>query len=102
MDANSRTQRSSQRSYDYDNLLIFLRELRMADARKKKQDEEARKQLARSESRPMNRLFDKEYIKGKGMKNGGYGGLIVGNHYKIKQQMVTAEMERARYQKWIE
>ena len=33
----------------------------------------------------MHRLFDKEFIKGKGMKNAGYGDLIVGAHYKVKE-----------------
>ena len=32
----------------------------------------------------MNRFFEKEFIPGKGMKNAGIGGLIVGNHYKLK------------------
>ena len=46
------------------------------DERLKKEAEERRLEALR-EARPQNRFFDKEYIKGKGMKNGGFGGLLV-------------------------
>ena len=48
----------------------------------------------------MNRLFDKEYIKGKGMKNGGYGGLIVGDYLKHRAAIEEAEKERLKFIKW--
>ena len=77
----------SAKSFDYDNLLLYLRQLREEEYKKKKEAEERHVMLQKSEARPMLRMFDQEYIKGKGMKNGGYGGLIVGNHYKIKNQI---------------
>ena len=36
------------------------------------------------------------------MKNGGYGGLLVGNHYDLKQQLNVAEQEKEKYNKWLE
>ena len=54
----------------------------------------------KSEARHMNRLFDKEYIKGKGMKNGGYGGLIVGDYLKHRAAIEEAEKERLKFIKW--
>lgn len=47
-----------------------------------RRDERARK----SEARHPFHLFEKEFMPGKGMKTGGHGDLIVGNHYKLKQQ----------------
>jgi len=35
----------------------------------------------RSEARHHNHLFEKDFVSGIGMKNGGYGGLIVSKHY---------------------
>ena len=49
----------------------------------------------------MNRFFEKEFIKGKGMKNAGIGGLIVGNHYKIKQENADQEQDKKKYSKWL-
>ena len=36
------------------------------------------------------------------MKNGGYGGLIVGKHYQIKQLEADEDLQRRRYAKWLE
>lgn len=49
-----------------------------------------------SESRSQTRFFAKEYIPGKGMRTGGYGDLIVGNHYKVKNQQEVAQLEKQR------
>ena len=58
--------------FNYADLLNNLRE---------KEEEQLAK---KSEAAPMINMFDKEYLPGKGMRNGGYGGLIVGKHYHMK------------------
>ena len=71
--------------FDYENLLVYLRKIKdgqTSQEQKKKLNYEA---TDNKEARSQFRLFEKEYEKGKGMKDGGMGGLIVGNHYAIKQ-----------------
>ena len=53
------------------------------------------------EARPQNYLFEKEYVKGKGMKNGGYGGILVAKHYEMKRRLIDEEAERARSKQWL-
>ena len=60
--------------FNYADLLSNLRE----------KDEEAESIEKVPEAAPMFNMFDKEYLPGKGMRNGGYGGLIVGRHYQLK------------------
>ena len=36
------------------------------------------------------------------MKNAGYGGLIVGKHYQIKQKEADEHQEHLKYAKWLE
>ena len=50
----------------------------------------------------MNRFFEKEFIPGKGMKNAGIGGLIIGNHYEKKQIKAEKEQDKIRNAKWLE
>ena len=73
------------KSFDYDNLLILLRQLREKEAKGKEEARLRHERAQKSEARHMYQLFEPEYIKGKGMKNGGYGGLVVGKHYQVKQ-----------------
>ena len=35
------------------------------------------------------------------MKNGGYGGLLVGRHYTKVQETADLEKEREQYSKWL-
>ena len=59
----------------------MLREVREKE-KKEKDDERVRFENAmKSEARSPHHLFEKEFIPNKGMKNAGYGGLIVGKHY---------------------
>ena len=57
--------------------------------------------MRRMEAAPMTNLFDREFVKGKGMKNGGYGGLIIGKHYKLKEEFADIEKEKEKYSKWL-
>ena len=83
-------------------MLETLRKIRLEQARKEKAAIERSEFLQKSEARPMFRLFDKEYLPGKGMRDGGSGSVIVGNHYKIKQQNIDKEAESEKNKLWLE
>ena len=89
-------------NYDYDNLLAYLRQLREEEAERVERVRKEKAASIRNEARPQNFLFEKEFVKGKGMRNGGYGGLIVGKHYKMKHLDFDMEAEQARNKKWME
>ena len=81
--------------------------MRLEDAKKKKnasQKSPPQQSITakKSEAEPQNFLFEKEYIPGKGMKNGGYGGLLVGKHNIKQQKPFDMEAEQARTQKWLQ
>ena len=90
------------KSFDYENLLKYLRQLRIEETENVEKEKRHAEAMLKSEARPQNFLFEKEYIKGKGMRNGGYGGLIVGKHYEKKQQGFDMAAEQARNQKWLQ
>ena len=60
--------------------------MKIDDAKRITREKARRQENSYEEARPMNRFFEKEYIPGKGMKNGGMGDLIVGNHYDLKKK----------------
>ena len=93
---------SAAKSFDYDNLLKYLRQLRLEDNKIKEEERRRQEEKKRMEARHQNHLFDKEFVPGKGMKNGGYGGILVGKHYEMKQKLVNEEAEKARNKQWLE
>ena len=89
------------KTFDYDNLLLLLRQLREQEAQAKEEARRRHERACKSEARHQHDLFDHEYVKGKGMKNGGYGGLLVGRHYTKVQETADLEKEREQYSKWL-
>ena len=76
---------NSAKSFDYENLLAHLRALRVREQRKKEEEAQRKKENEKTEARSMFRLFEKQYIPGKGMQSAGYGDVMIGKHYDMKK-----------------
>jgi len=79
-----------------------LRQLRADEVVKQHEAKVRHEQLLRSEARSMHRLFEPDYVKGKGVKSGGYGDIIVGRHYEMKKQFLDIEAEQRRNKSWLD
>ena len=53
----------------------------MKEEQKRKLKEQRNKMESLRKVSPSFHLYDQEYIPGKGMKNGGHGSLLIGDHY---------------------
>lgn len=49
---------------------------------------------------PGSHLFMGEFEPGKGMRSGGMGGLLIGDHYKVKAERDRERAEKARNAQW--
>ena len=88
-------------SFNYESLLKLLRDLRIQESREREVELQRQEMSAKHEARHHFRLFEKEFVKGKGMKNGGYGGIIVGKHYQKIHQQEQDQIDKEKYDRWL-
>ncbi len=71
---------------DYSSLVDFLASLRENEEKRIAEQKRRTWEELMMKNSPSNHLFEQEFYPGIGMKSGGHGGLLIGDHYAKKME----------------